>query len=149
MIRLQRAARDDLPDFCAMAAQPHAQRFVGQQPLEELNLWFDNPCVAFLRIENDDATLLGYFILLDEPDNDSVEFARIVIDSRYPGTGQAAIGLMEGYCRDTLSAGRIWLDVWEDNPRAMHVYEKLGYRPFKTETRDGGRQLHFYEKSLR
>ena len=61
--------------------------------------------------------------------------------------GPAAIVAMEAYCRDQLSVSRIWLDVFEDNPRAIHVYEKLGYKRFKSELFEG-RTLHFYEKNI-
>ena len=55
--------------------------------------------------------------------------------------------VMERYCRDALDAGRIWLDVYEDNAVGIHIYEKMGYARFKAE-RVGARRLFFYEKRL-
>jgi diamine N-acetyltransferase len=52
---------------------------------------------------------------------------------------------MEEYCRENFHAKRIWLDVFSDNARAIHLYEKMGYRPFG-EKPSGARTLKLYEK---
>lgn len=44
------------------------------------------------------------------------------------GLGQEATRLIVGYGFDTLNLNRIWLHVFADNARAIHVYEKVGFR---------------------
>ena len=82
-----------------------------------------------------------------EANTESIEFHRIVIDEKCREIGQLAIGEMGNYCRNVLSAKRIWLDVYEDNLPGKHIYERLGYRKYKENTCDG-RKLLYYEKDL-
>ena len=53
--------------------------------------------------------------------------------------------LMEEYGVREFGVNRIWLDVYENNARGMHVYEKMGYRRFN-QKKTGERILYFYEK---
>ena len=76
-----------------------------------------------------------------------VEFRRIVVSCRGIGIGQAAIPAMEVYCREQLHCRRIWLDVFDSNPRGRHIYQKLGYRLFDTGELEG-RKLLYMDKSL-
>ncbi|SON52227.1 Histone acetyltransferase HPA2-like acetyltransferase (fragment) [Vibrio tapetis subsp. tapetis] len=46
-----------------------------------------------------------------------------------------------------LDAEHIWLDIYDDNCRAIHIYEKFGFKVFNTEIQDN-RTVLFYEKSL-
>ncbi|MEM7209701.1 MAG: GNAT family N-acetyltransferase [Pseudomonadota bacterium] len=144
-IQLKPANKDELAFFCEMAKQDHARDFVNQHDLETLQTWFARDNTHFLCICDTSDELIGYFILIVEQDEQTVEFARIVIDRRSRGIGQLAIREMEAFCRNELGANRIWLDVYEDNPRGIHIYEKLGYSYFKTEM-VADRKLHFYEK---
>jgi RimJ/RimL family protein N-acetyltransferase len=43
------------------------------------------------------------------------------------GYGSEAMRLIIGHAFETLNLQRVWLDVNEFNPRAFHVYEKLGF----------------------
>jgi RimJ/RimL family protein N-acetyltransferase len=44
------------------------------------------------------------------------------------GFGSEAMRLVIGYGFRELNLNRIWLEVHEDNPAAIHLYEKLGFR---------------------
>jgi diamine N-acetyltransferase len=44
------------------------------------------------------------------------------------GYGTEATGQMMRYAFQTLNLNRLWLHVYEYNPRAIHIYEKLGFR---------------------
>ena len=44
------------------------------------------------------------------------------------GHGTKATGLMIRHAFRTLNLNRLWLHVYEYNPRAIRVYEKLGFR---------------------
>ena len=92
-------------------------------------------------------TLSGFFILNNEPESKSVEFRRIVISNKGNGLGQSAIKEMHSYCKNSLNAESVWLDVFEHNSRGRHIYKKLGYEKFKTEPYEKS-ELHFYRKKL-
>ncbi len=147
MISLRPSKKDELIIFVDLETQTHANRFVNSSDLETHQRNFNNPNVIYLSIENSKGELSGYFILLYEPDEESVEFHRILIDESKRGIGQNAIIEMENYCRSELNVERIWLDVYEDNEIGKHIYEKMGYKQFKEEINDG-RKLLFFQKAL-
>lgn len=90
--------RDDRVD---MAIVPHAHgRLVGEVVLNQIDA--DNRC-ASLRIAIGGAHV-GH------------------------GYGSEAIALMLAHAFDTLRLHRVELSVYDFNPRAQHVYEKLGFR---------------------
>ena len=107
-------------------------------------IWRVRSNIRYLNIEQD-GKFCGYFILGNEPETDSVEFRRILLDKDARGVGQLAIIEMEDYCQREFNMNRIWLDVYADNAIGIHIYEKLGYRKFD-ETLHEGRPLYFYQK---
>lgn len=147
MLSLRPATRAELPIFDTLDRQQHARRFVLQTGLQQHEKLFGDPNITYLSIANDAGEFCGYFILVVEPDSNSVEFRRIIIDRDKRGIGQQAIHAMENFCRLQLNVKRIWLDVYDDNATGIHIYKKIGYRQFKQEPR-GSRQLLFFEKSL-
>ncbi len=90
--------------------------------------------------------LLGFVVLVLDPDGFSLEMRRIVVATSGQGYGTQAVRLVDGIAR-AHGRGRIWLDVFEENARARHVYENCGYSVFG-DTELNGRRLLLYEKLL-
>lgn len=130
-----------------MELQSHAKAFINGTDLAVHESDFDNNQIIYLSIEHSEKGLAGYFILSTTPGDTTIEFRRILIDQHLCGVGQIAIGLMESYCREILKASQIWLDVYEDNHKGKHIYEKLGYEFFE-EAEFEGRKLLYYKKLL-
>ena len=145
MVNIRESSETELESFLAMERQPHAKAFINSIDLLTHKRNFSKPDIVYLSIENNSGELAGYFILVSDSEKKEVEFRRIVIDHSQQGIGQIAISEMEIYCGDKLNAERIWLDVYEDNARGKHVYEKLGYKYFRDEIYHG-RRLLFYQK---
>ena len=145
MIKLTLADKGQLEKFDRMDRLPHAIRFVFQIGLEGHLRNFQDPNVRYLNIENEIGNFLGYFILAHEPEYDSVEFRRILLDPDARGVGQQAIAAMEAYCLIQYETKRIWLDVYQDNEIGIHIYQKLGYQRFD-KSMHNGRELWFYQK---
>ena len=145
MIELRESRTAELPAFCIMERDSDTRDHITVNTLGEHQREFARDDIVYLSIYAD-AQLAGYFILALEPQA-SVEVRRIVVSDKGAGIGQAAIRAMENYCRETLQCRRIWLDVFESNPRAQHVYAKLGYRQFDTGELDG-RKLLLMQKRL-
>ena len=143
---LRKTVIDELAYLQKMETQPHARGFINATSLTVHRTQHADPTIIYLSII-DNTELVGYFILALEANNTDVEFRRIVIDANQRGIGQRAILLMEAYCRDTLQQQRIWLDVYEDNSRGIHIYEKLGYR-YDHSIRVDDRTLRFYSKDI-
>lgn len=99
--------------------------------------------LLYLMIRTEGRTV-GFFILAYEPDGTSMEFKRIVITKKGQGLGQMAIRAMIDFVFSNLGKNRLWLDVYEDNHRAQHIYEKLGFTFQKREPFEG-RFLKIYQ----
>lgn len=73
--------------------------------------------------------LIGFIILagLKNP-NLSLEFRRIVIQTKGKGIGRQCLKLIKSYCFNELKFHRFWLDVFEENLRAIHLYQSEGFK---------------------
>lgn len=146
MVRVERADRGDIPRFVDMEQEEGTREFIAPYGSDVHHERFTDPDTIYLRIVNDEE-LAGFFLLALDSDGRSIEFRRIVVASKGCGIGQNAIPVMEEYCRSSLGRIRIWLDVFEDNVRGRHVYEKLGYTRYG-ESELEGKRLLLYEKEI-
>lgn len=90
---------------------------------------------------------IGFLIFVLDSDARNVEFRRIVVTEPGRGYGKRVVRMVDEICRDELGRVRVWLDVFETNERARHVYEQCGYRTFGRFEYEG-RTLLLYEKAL-
>jgi GNAT superfamily N-acetyltransferase len=94
------------------------------------------PACTMLVLEVD-GTPLGYALLrAGGPEQEKrldfsrpLEVARFYVDRSLHGTG-AAQALMKAVLAHAVSAGHdgLWLQVWEENPRAIRFYGKAGFQ---------------------
>lgn len=145
-IEIQRAEPADLSEFAAMEQMDGTRQYVMAYAPEQHLRTMADPHVTYLRILRDDE-VVGFFLLVRDDDATSIEFRRIVVSRAGEGIGQRAIPLMERFCEEELGATRIWLDVFADNARGRHLYEKLGFTRCG-EQAHGDRTLLMYEKRL-
>jgi ribosomal protein S18 acetylase RimI-like enzyme len=96
-----------------------------------------DPRVSVIVAESTDATLIGYAIVRQVPEETPpcvtgerpVELTRIYVDHGWHGRG---VG--EALMRSVMDrahergAGTLWLGVWEHNPRARAFYARWGFR---------------------
>lgn len=146
MITLEKATINDASIFAGFELMPDTQKYILPYTPLEHELKIKDSALVYLRILAHNE-LKGFFILALEPDRQSIEFRRIVISEKGRGIGQLAIVMMEQYCRKELNRTRIWLDVFEDNSRGRHIYEKLGY-VFFGENVNQGKKLLLYHKKI-
>ena len=126
-------------DADALAAvHPETLRLTGTQrrfELDELRTWYasradhdDRLDLAIVERTSDD--WIGEVVLNDlDVRNRSCGF-RIMLaapDRFGRGFGTEATKLMLGHAFDTVGLHRVELEVYEFNPRARHVYEKVGF----------------------
>lgn len=71
--------------------------------------------------------LIGYALLTHDEKNRSLELRRIALSALEKGYGSELILGIHEWGFEELSIHRLWLDVFENNARAIHLYEKLGY----------------------
>jgi RimJ/RimL family protein N-acetyltransferase len=138
---------DEIPAIMRMESDEDAADFVTQFSAERHGRDFRDPDIVYKSIYDENHSLIGFIILVLDPDVSSVELRRIVVTPKGRGYGQRAIALADCVCRDEIGRHRIWLDVFELNVRARRVYEHSGYRQFGT-AEQGGKPLLLYEKTV-
>ena len=118
-------------------------KFVNHYTREKhIELLSDKDCghIAIRRIDNDQ--LVGHMIIFGLNSFDKVlEFRRVTINEKGHGFGKEAVKLLKELCFTELKYHRLWLDVFDDNERAIHIYESEGFTlegvlrdNYKTET---------------
>jgi diamine N-acetyltransferase len=142
VITLRDTIADEIPHIAALESA-YGDNFVMSYSLERHYREFDRPDVLYKSVYRG-SDLIGFAILVLDPDGYSVEFRRIVIADSGRGHGSRVVSMISDVARHDLGRERLWLDVFEDNVRARRIYERLGYRQFgRTDHED--RVLLLYE----
>lgn len=90
----------------------------------------------FLLLENP-TEIVGYAKLRYNPealsDRKAIEIERFYVTQDFHGQGLGVV-LMDGCVAHAKALGNdvIWLGVWEENPRAISFYKKMGFEIFDT-----------------
>ena len=83
----------------------------------------------YLMIENNLGAKIGYVILSGiQSFNQSIELTRIVIAEPERGYGRSALKLVIKQVFEEYKSHRLWLDVFDYNQRARHVYQLVGFK---------------------
>lgn len=104
-------------------------QFVHQYSKEKhLSCLKDNDCLHLSIRLLDNNQLIGHIIIfgLSNP-NKALEFRRITINKKGLGFGRDAIRLLKLICFEKLRFHRLWFDVYNDNYRAIKLYESEGF----------------------
>ena len=144
MITLRPSVSQELDLFASFEAEDDVCDFITPYSRSEHAACFDDEAMLYLSIVQEDR-VVGFFILRFE--GDAVEFRRVVVTTSARGIGRKAIRVMHDFCAMELGVTRVWLDVFEHNERARHVYTSLGYRVFDRRELDG-KQLLLMEKHI-
>jgi diamine N-acetyltransferase len=157
-LRLRPCDTFDLGFLLAVRTDPAVSQWLGsylphETTLAQQEAWFEkirhNPSVQYLIFE-DDGQPLGYARLSEiDPHNASACIgADIAPQHQGKGYGRALYKVLLQKCFEEMGLNRVWLYVLEHNTRAIHLYEKLGFRHEGAQRqairRDGG----FYDYKL-
>ena len=140
-IRFRAPERDDLPTFVRWINDPEVRAglslFLPMSMAEE-EQWFDNMLKSpaeehplSIEVKNkNDWVIIGNIGLFGF--DSIVRFAEagiLIGDKAYwnKGYGTEALKLLLKHGFETLNLNRIFLRVYEDNPRAIRCYEKVGF----------------------
>jgi RimJ/RimL family protein N-acetyltransferase len=123
------ATRDDVAAIASLERTPEFRPFVGNWPIEQHFNNLDDPDARYIVAEDADGSIAAFATLrglLSE--HKSVELKRIVVGKPNRGTGRKLLrAALETAFRD-VGAHRLWLDVFETNARARHVYASVGFQ---------------------
>jgi diamine N-acetyltransferase len=137
--------REELRRICEME-RGEARNFVIPYSLDRHQAEFAKPEVVYKSIWRS-GQHIGFLILVLDSDARSIELRRIVVTEPGCGYGKKVVRMVDEICRDELGRVRVWLDVFDTNERARHVYEQCGYNKF-ARTEHKGRNLLLYEKAV-
>lgn len=132
----------ELQSICDME-QSEARELIIPYTLDRHRTAFADPAIVYKSIRRGEQ-VVGFVILALDPDGVSVELRRIVVTSRGRGIGTRAVELVHELCKHEFGRHRVWLDVFESNELARHVYERCGYSCFGAAEHEG-RRLLLYE----
>jgi len=125
---LRPATTGDIPRIAALERIPAFRNFIGQ--------WSEGRHLATLAsaearyyVSDSISGDLQAFALLRglEEASRSIELKRIVVATPGQGLGRRIVRALMSIVFDDLHAHRLYLDVYEDNARARHLYESLGF----------------------
>jgi RimJ/RimL family protein N-acetyltransferase len=105
------------------------RKFVHSYSKEKhLELLNSKDCLHLSIIELKDNSLSGHMIIFGiEGTNDVLELRRLTVSKKGKGFGREAIRLIKKFCFEELNLHRLWLDVYDDNSRAIGLYESEGF----------------------
>ncbi len=130
--------KEDAPQMFSALSDKESMRLTGTQAtytLEQVETFCENISMANDRADyaitiNDDPTYIGEVVLNQiDWDNRNASFRIALSNQKYFGKGYGtdATKLILAYGFETLRLHRIELEVYDFNPRAQHVYEKVGF----------------------
>jgi RimJ/RimL family protein N-acetyltransferase len=137
LVRLRAVEEDDLPTINRMFNDPEVQQTLAVNwpgPVEVTRKWWEgtrkNPRTATFAIETVSGELVGVCSLEDA--SPSVRSAALGIWIGTPfwdrGYGTDAVRTLCRFGFREMNLQRIGLSVYDTNPRAAHVYEKVGFK---------------------
>ena len=144
-ISFVRVSEKLLPDYLAMVNDiDRVARFIGRRldpiPAEKERQWvrqkLAEKAVLFSMLEKGTGAFIGNIELMDVADGAGELGVAITASMQNKGYGTEAIPAMVRYGKDTLGLRRIFLKVYPHNARAIHVYEKCGFRAYDRTEKD-------------
>ena len=126
---LRLATPADIPAILALERTPMAREFVGQWSEERHRATLAGGDARYYVSDTEWGGLQAYAILrgLNEASR-AVELKRIVVAVPERGLGRRILRELMRIAFRELGAHRLFLDVYEDNARARHLYESLGFQ---------------------
>ena len=136
---LRIATAADIPTIVALERAPAASAFVGQWSEERHRATLGGRDARYY-VSEIGRDIDAYVILngLTE-DSGSIELKRIVVAAPGHGLGRRILTEIIRIAFRELRAHRLFLDVLDDNSRARHLYESLGFK-YEGVMRDAARR---------
>ena len=138
-ISFVRVSENLVPDYLAMVNDiENVGRFIGKSrpPItaEQETKWVQKKLAKgaplFSMLDRETGAFIGNIEFMDVTDGAGELGIAITASMQDKGYGMEAITAMVRYGMDQMDLTRIFLSVFPDNARAIHVYEKCGFREY-------------------
>ncbi|MBR8840920.1 MAG: GNAT N-acetyltransferase [Stigonema ocellatum SAG 48.90 = DSM 106950] len=128
MISLRKANLNDLDYIVTQESRDELKDLILRWSRDEHSTNLHSTDKRYFMIENASGETSGYSILSGfKSPNGSIELTRIVIAQPGLGYGKDVLSIIIKKVFEEYNAHRFWLDVFEDNRRARHVYQSVGF----------------------
>ncbi len=125
---LRPAAPSDIPEILAIERLPQSAQYVGQWSEDRHRATLSSPDARYYVVDADSGSLAAYAILRGFAESsNSIELKRIAVRSIERGLGRKLLAELLRIVFEDFHAHRFFLDVFEFNARARHLYESLGF----------------------
>jgi diamine N-acetyltransferase len=133
---LRPATLEDIPAIVALERLPESTRFVGQwseerhrAALASLDARYFVSDVEYQKSDQAGTGELRAFAILRglAETSGSIELKRLVVHPPGQGLGRRILAELIRMAFEEFHAHRLFLDVFDDNLRARHIYESLGF----------------------
>jgi diamine N-acetyltransferase len=123
-MKFRSATAADIAQICRLETLPQFRTFVGSWAADQHLQNLADPDARYIVAEDEQGIIAAFAILrglLSE--HRAVELKRFVVGIPNQGTGKRFLTEIGEY-----GAHRLFLDVFVNNDRALHVYEAFGFR---------------------
>ncbi|MBQ9342216.1 MAG: GNAT family N-acetyltransferase [Lachnospiraceae bacterium] len=124
-------------DYLAMINDINVARLLGRTKtvteegeLNWIRMNLENKAPVFSMIEKSSGKFIGNIELMDVHDEEAELGITITASMQDKGYGTESVPAIVDYGMKELNLKRIFLKVFPDNLRAIHVYEKCGFREY-------------------
>lgn len=135
---LRHATPADIPFIRSLTTRPDYAPFIGDSDEAKLQAWIDSPSDQVLIWEG----AAKGFAVFHDADQPVVELFRIALDRTGGGQGDAFFRALVDHAFRDLGAARLWLDASAENPRAVKIYTRAGFRE------EGRLRQHWHRPAL-
>lgn len=125
---LHPATADDIPAIVALERLPESAKFVGQWSEERHRATLAGGDARYYVGESASGQLSPYAILRGLTESSgSIELKRLVVYPPGQGLGRKILEELLAIAFEEFCVHRAFLDVFDDNPRAFHLYQSAGF----------------------
>lgn len=125
---LRPAVDSDIPHIASLERGPVASAFAGQWSEERHRATLHGGDARYLVVDQPGGGLAAFAILRGLAETSrAIELKRIVVAVPEKGLGRRILTELIRMAFEELGAHRLFLDVFEDNARARHLYESVGF----------------------
>ena len=119
----------DVEAICAIEQMPEFRLFIGSWPAERHRELMGSSDCRYLVAADERSEVHGFAILKGITSvNKSLEVARLAVKEPNKGVGRMLLRACLVATFEEYGAHRLWLDLFEGNERARHVYLGAGFR---------------------
>lgn len=138
---LRPATSADIAFIRSLTTRADYAPFIGDTDDATLQGWIDSPEARVLIWEANGTRGFGIFRGIGA-EGDVIELFRIALDRAGGGVGDRFFRALVDHAFRDLNAARLWLDASAENPRAVKIYTRAGFR------QEGCLRSHWYRPAL-